>query len=180
MTNLKGSLKKPKKKKATKKKPVREGLITRAAFARMLGITTATLQNHIEQGNMTLVDGMVDPEAAKKELVKNVDFSHGRTKMKIDGVESGGKTVDRNTLGKAKAYRESFKAKLAEIEYKEKIETLVNAEETKKAYFAIARKTRDQILNVPDRIMAQCAAESNPVEIRRLMMEELYTALESI
>ncbi|GJQ59775.1 MAG: hypothetical protein D8M57_13180 [Candidatus Scalindua sp. AMX11] len=161
-------------------------LISQRAFAKMLGITTTTLAKHIKTGKMDLVEGKVDPVLAKKQLAKNIDMTHGRTKLKIGGKKTEEAKNDRQndgaTFSKAKAFKEGYKAKLAELEYKEKIKEYVKAVDVESAAFNMARKIRDQLLNIPDRVQAEFAALTGrkSEEVRTILLREIQTAIEGV
>ncbi len=161
-------------------------LISQRAFAEMIGITRTTLAKHIKNGKMDLVDGKVDPVSAKKQLAKNIDMTHGRTKLNITSkkIESakGDRQNDGATFSKAKAFKEGYKAKLAELEYKEKIKEYVKAVDVESASFTMARKIRDQLLNIPDRVQAEFAALTGrkSEEVRAILLREIQTAIEGV
>ena len=60
---------------------------------------------------------------------------------------------------KARAVREHYQARLAKIEYEEKVASLVSKDEVKIAQFNIDRQRRDAMLNLADRVCAGIAAE---------------------
>lgn len=189
MENSTVSLKKGAKKKtiskANSKKEAKKKLVSRAEFAKLIGASLGAIHKHIKRGNMTLVDGKIDPVLAKKQLLKNVDFTHGKTKLKIEPDAAGGQTenrLDGNAFNKAKAYKEGYRAKLAELEYKEKIKEYVKAVDVEAAAFSIARKVRDQMLNIPDRVQAEFAALTGikSEEVRAILLREIKTAIEGL
>ncbi|MBF0416651.1 MAG: hypothetical protein HQL86_00170 [Magnetococcales bacterium] len=66
---------------------------------------------------------------------------------------------------------------LTELELARKREELVEVEAVHKEVFAMARRVRDRILNVPSRISAAVAAETDARVIDRMITQELRTAL---
>lgn len=79
-----------------------------------------------------------------------------------------------------RARRESFAARNAEIEFHERVGTLVSAAGVRKAAFETARRVRDQLLGVPDRIAATLAAERDPVRVHQVLTGELKRALNEL
>jgi phage terminase Nu1 subunit (DNA packaging protein) len=71
-------------------------------------------------------------------------------------------------------------AKLAQLDYDVKIGKLVSAEEVKNKVFQAARVTRDAILNIPDRITGELAAETDYHRVYDLLKRELQQALEEM
>ncbi len=60
---------------------------------------------------------------------------------------------------KARAVREHYLARLAKLEFEEKVGSLVSKDEVKIAQFNIDRQRRDAMLNIADRVCAAIAAE---------------------
>lgn len=168
------------------RKKDKKKLITRKAFAEMLGVNPQTIYKHVKAGKLTLIDGKVDPSRAKKELKRNVDLTHGGSRMNFDDEKTAAKreekAVSGNTFSKAKAYKESYKAKLAELEYKVKIKEYVRAADVESAAFSFARKIRDKMLNVPDRVQADIAAITGleMPEVRKIIKREIEIALKGV
>jgi hypothetical protein len=78
---------------------------------------------------------------------------------------------------KARAVRESYLARLAKIEFEERTEKLVSRDEMKVAAFNRYRTFRDLILNIPDRLAAVLAAETDPRRVHELLSTEIRKAL---
>ena len=68
-------------------------------------------------------------------------------------------------------------ARLAKIEFEERSGKLVNREEVTVAAFTAARTIRDSLLNIPDRVAAMLAAESDSVRTHQLLTDEIRKAL---
>lgn len=73
-----------------------------------------------------------------------------------------------------------FKAKLAELEYMERVKTLIKAEDVETKWFELARLVRDSMLNIPARLADQLAHETDQRKVHDLLEQEIYRALESI
>ena len=78
---------------------------------------------------------------------------------------------------KARAVRESYLARLAKIDFEERTEKLVSADEVRVTSFNRFRQFRDGMLNIPDRLAAVLAAESNPRQVHELLATEIRKAL---
>jgi hypothetical protein len=78
---------------------------------------------------------------------------------------------------KARAVRESYLARLAKIDFEERTEKLVSADEVRVASFNRFRQFRDGMLNIPDRLAAVLAAETNPRQVHELLATEIRKAL---
>jgi len=88
--------------------------------------------------------------------------------------------VGTETLAASKAKREAFMAELARLEYEQKAGSLVPIEDVKKQAFKMARIVRDSLLNIPDRLAAELAAETNQFRVHTRLTEELRKALEEL
>lgn len=73
-----------------------------------------------------------------------------------------------------------FRARLAELEFNERVGTLVEAEKVQAEAFRMARLVRDAVLNVPSRLAGILAAESDQRKVHDLLEKELRQALESL
>lgn len=180
----KGNSKKRVAKKKTIAKPKINGnLVTKSAFARLLGISAATVGEHVKKGHITLIKGKIDPELAKKELLEKIDVTHGRRKAMLEtSGEEGGQKHTGNSFNKAKAFKEGYKAKLAELEYKIKIKEYVKASDVEHAAFSFARRIRDKMLNIPDRVEADIAAITGMkfTEVGKIIKREIEIALKGV
>lgn len=76
-----------------------------------------------------------------------------------------------------RARTEEFKSKQAELDYLEKLGTLVHAGAMTEASFQRTRTLRDQLLNIPDRISTIAAAERDPVRVHQIITDEIKRVL---
>lgn len=83
-------------------------------------------------------------------------------------------------LATSKQVRAAYEAKMAELDYKERIEELgdLNAVRTRAA--KLARQVRDLLLIIPTRNAARLAAMSDPEDVRALLEEEIENALKGL
>ncbi len=84
------------------------------------------------------------------------------------------------TYQKSKTMREGYMARLAQLEYEERKGKLVSADKVKVSAFNTARIVRDSILNIPDRIAAELASETDPHKLHTKLTEALVEALEEL
>lgn len=78
---------------------------------------------------------------------------------------------------KARAVREQYLARLAKIEFEERSGKLISRDEVTVAAFNKFRTFRDGILNIPDRVAALLAAESDPHKVHEILTTEIRKAL---
>lgn len=77
------------------------------------------------------------------------------------------------TFSNARVRKERAAADLLELERAELTGRLVDAEEVRRAAFALARQAMDNMLAIPDRVSAMLAAESDPARTHDLLTLEL-------
>ncbi len=149
----------------------------------MLGVSRTAIYQHVQKGNITLTDGKIDPEKAKKELASNIDLTHGRSKVVITSkdieIEKDKRQKDTIRFKDAKAKREHYRAKLAELEYNEKAGTYVNAKEVRDANESMYRVFRDRLLNIPSRLSGTLAAQDDQQKVHELLEVEIKKAIEA-
>ena len=80
----------------------------------------------------------------------------------------------------SRAVRETYNAKLTRLDYEERTGKLLNAEDVAKEAFAVARRVRDRLLNIPSRMASVLASETDSKAIERLLSQELRIALEEL
>jgi hypothetical protein len=82
------------------------------------------------------------------------------------------------TYQTAKAVKEVYDARLKKIELDQKTGLLISKAHVEIAYYNVFHVLRDALLNIPNRIAAQVAAETDPVLIHDLITQELYQILD--
>jgi hypothetical protein len=78
---------------------------------------------------------------------------------------------------RARAVRENYLARLAKIDFEERSGKLVSRDEVEIAAFNKFRTFRDGMLNVPDRVGAVLAADSDPAKVHAILTAEIRRAL---
>lgn len=98
------------------------------------------------------------------------------------GTEPGAEPVGAAapSYNRSRAFREAYNARIAKLEYEERVGTLVNADEVRAEAFKLARSVRDSLLNIPDRLAAVLAGESDARHIHMLLTDEIRKALEGL
>ncbi len=94
--------------------------------------------------------------------------------------EAGPSTAGMPKYQMSRAVRETYNAKLTRLEYEEKTGKLLNAEDVAKDAFALARRVRDRLLNIPSRMASVLASETDSKAIEALLSQELRIALEEL
>lgn len=104
------------------------------------------------------------------------------TSNRMDEQKVPGEAVSKSGPGYAqsRAVREAYMARLAKLEFEERSGKLVEIEKVKASAFKVARTIRDGLLNMPDRVAAELAHETDPVMVHQLLTAEIRTTLEAL
>jgi hypothetical protein len=170
-------------------------LMTITEYARHRGCRLRAVQYAIESGRITRQDdGMVDSDRADREWDRNTNHAkarygtrkaanskgnaHHRAAEAAEAAETPEKQAGALNYANARAAREVYEAKLKKLEWEEKLGTLLNRKAVEVAAFNRFRVLRDAILNVPTRLAAQIAAETDPATVHDLLETELRMVLE--
>lgn len=165
-----------------------------ADLAEILGISVRAVGKFCAQGriNFSSKNGkrwFPDLQAAAQEYLASRDI--GRGQRRANETISQGNPLPHATMGEAddekiESYNKSaarlqhYKAAMAEIEYQTEIGALVKKDEMDREIFKFHRIIRDQFLNVPDRLAAVLAAETEQVKIHAIMTKEIRRVLSAL
>ena len=157
-------------------------LLSLRAYAKHRGVSLAAVQKALQSGRITAnADGLIDSERADAEWKAKTRPGQRRAKT---GLPSPAQPADAPAAGldyfRARAIRESYLARLAKIEFEEKTAKLVSRDEVQVAAFTKARTIRDNLLNIPDRLAATLAAETDADRVHQLLSAEIRQALEEL
>jgi hypothetical protein len=164
--------------------------ISQREYARLRGISHTAVQRAIKAGRITAVKGKIDPEEADRLWQQNTDQSKplnritGNPKQKgtpgeppepmdLGGSETISGPSSASGYAKARAARELYQAQLAKLELDRRRGELVSADEVRLAAFQLARKTRDQLLALPERVASILAAVDDPDQVRQILDDEI-------
>jgi hypothetical protein len=151
--------------------------MSQRAYARRRGVSVRAVQKAVETARIsTLPDGQIDSDVADVEWAQNTRQSAppgSNRAQQDDEIDSFGASQ----YNKARAVREHYQARLAKLEYEEKVAKLIAADEVKVAAFNLFRRYRDHMLNLPDRLAAILAAESESAKCYEILALEIRKAL---
>lgn len=167
-------------------------------YGRMRNVSAEAVRKAIKSGRLAesvTYDAKgwprIDPDIADREWGSFTHPTHGGVRGKeapsapppddddepIAPRQSGNAA---STFAQSRAIKEAYLARLAKLEFEEKSGKLVNADGMKNEAFKLARIVRDSILNIPDRISAELAAQTDTFSVHKLLTDELRKALESL
>ncbi|MEW6505508.1 MAG: hypothetical protein AB1457_16240 [Chloroflexota bacterium] len=124
----------------------------------------------------------IDLDLAAERIRKNLDWGQPAAKA---GKQAAGGGESARAIGgidyvTARALNEQYKAAVRKLEYEERIGKLVDAKKVQETAFDIARRVRDGLLNIPDRVSAVLAAEKDEVRVRNLLADEIRAVLSEL
>lgn len=125
----------------------------------------------------------IDPEIADREWHQNTDSGSGWPGHAVEQASPTAVEPQSDqpiSYAEARAQHERFKARLAQLELEEREGKLVEAEAAKREAFRVARLVRDAMLNIPDRVAAELAAEGNQFKVHQRLTHEIRRALEDL
>jgi hypothetical protein len=150
------------------------------AYARHRGVSLRAVQKALQSGRISaLEDGRLDAEVADDNWARNTaprpqlpskpakppaspKSAHHHAGAPRREATDPPKLESGLEYSKARAVRESYLARLAKIDFEERTEKLVSRDEMQVAAFNRYRTFRDGMLNIPDRLAAVLAAETDP------------------
>ncbi len=158
-------------------------LLSQSEFAKRQGWSRQYVGKLVGSGKIRLVNGKIDPEQAMAAIKAQSEPSNElRTQTKSETFLPSASTDSRQAVDfvTARTMREAFKAKMAKMEYEEKAGKLTDASKVKADAFRAGRIVRDSLLGIPDRLSDVLAAEQDPVQVRKLLIDELETILNEL
>jgi len=176
------------KKQAAAKTPAPAGIST-IEFGKKVGVSKQRVLDAIEAGVLSSSvtktphgEGFryrIDEGQGLKEWADNIDPAKQRDSSKQAATKEMSGEGNSN-YKKAAAARMFYNAKLAELEYQEKAGKLVSSDKAKAEAFKIARRVRDSLLGVPERVAAEVAAMTEPRDIAIYLKEQIADALKDL
>jgi hypothetical protein len=137
--------------------------LSQRAYAAHRGVSHTAVQRAIREGRIsTFSDGRIDPAVADEEWEQNTLYGKG-----------GGPAQ----FVTARTVHETYRARLAKLDYEERIAKLLPRDEVAAAAFKRYREFRDHMLNIPNRIAPVLAAETDPARVHDILAAEIRDAL---
>ncbi len=171
--------------------------ISLRAYARHRGVSLRAVQKAIQSGRIkTGEDGRIDAAVADSDWTKNTGLrmqvrtrkpaatsSHDAIRRSTGSVtpeqlEAVPRLESGTEYTRARAVRETYQARITKIEYEERSGRVVSRDEVQVATFNKFRTFRDGMLNIPDRVAAMLAAETDPAKVHQLLSTEIRKALQ--
>ncbi len=163
-------------------------VVSLRAYAKHRGVTLKAVQKAIQSGRIrTTSDGKIDVDQADADWVRNTGPRQAtiatsspaprRAQTSAETPRPEPAAAGPLDYARARAVRENYLARLAKIEFEERSGKLVSRDEVQVAAFNKFRTFRDGMLNIPDRVAAVLAAESDPARVHEILAIEIRKAL---
>ena len=155
------------------------------AYAKHRGVSLAAVQKAIHSGRIaTTAEGMLDSDQADAEWKAKTRPGQRHTKPAPPAAREP-ERAEAPAAGvfdyaRARAVRENYLARLAKIEFEEKTAKLISRDEVQVAAFTKGRTARDNLLNIPDRLAATLAAETDADKVHQILTAEIRKALDEL
>lgn len=160
-------------------------LISYRAYARHRGVTLHAVQKAIAAGRITARKDAkgkpgIDPAEADTqwEANRSQPSPEQEASTQPPPVESSAHAASPQGLAAARTVTETYKARLARLEFEERSGKLVSAATVTAETYRRARQLRNRILGVPARVSARLTAMSDEREILQLLDDALRRALQ--
>lgn len=165
------------------------------AYAKRRGVTPAAVRKAIKSGRISTLNGKIDPDVADAHWRANTDESKPRNSVSGNpgGRERAPLVSPMPTFGSAshalprtggyaaaRAVRETYEARLRELDYKVRTGELVPVSEVRILAFNTARRARDLLLAIPDRVSSVVAGLTEASEVHRVLTEESRRVCEEL
>lgn len=165
------------------------------AYARQRGISEGAVRKAISSGRISAeADGTIAPDKADAAWERNTDPAQQRKPEPASPVtqprppvrppspdpEPAAGNPAAPNYQVSRAIRETYNAKLTRMDYEERQGKLLKAEDVAREAFEMARRVRDRLLGIPNRMAAVLASETDAKKIEQLLTKELRIALEEL
>jgi len=169
-------------------------------YARHRGCDLKAVQYAVKTGRIQRgEDGRIESEQADKDWEKNTDHTRARygprrRNVRAEGVPSWAaqqhaqgeaaafadpqRQAGATNFSQARAAREIYEARIKKLEFEQMQGNLVSRRGMEVAAYNRGRIIRDAMMNIPNRIAAQLAAETDPATVHEQLEAEIRTVLE--
>lgn len=160
-------------------------LITKSAFATLMGVSPAAVTKAINEKRITTVfDGdkeKIDPAVGQIQWAQNTRArSANASSMPDADAAPATKSSGDNGYYDSRALREEAEAGIAQLKLAELRRSLIHVDAVKSAFGTAFASARESLMQIPSRIAASLAAESDAQKIQIILGEAIHAALESL
>lgn len=135
-------------------------------LAELIGVQRERVYHHVRKAG-------IQPDTRKLYPVLDVLKAVKRHREQDNAGGSSG-------VGEARARKLELETAILALKLQELDGSLVDRSEVEKEVGDLARRLKDRLLNIPERIAADIAAETNPRQVTRILVREIRGALEEL
>ncbi len=158
------------------------------AYAARKGISDTAVRKAIKSGRITLTkNGKINPTLADRQWEANTDPAQVYAIKENSPASPSSEMASSSSSGgigvsyqQSRAIREAYEARLKKLEFDERTGKLISTEMVQREAFNAARKTRDMILNVPDKVIPLLIGKTDIHEMKEILRKELLRTLENL
>jgi phage terminase Nu1 subunit (DNA packaging protein) len=161
-------------------------LLTRAEYAERRGVAARTIGKYVQRGVIPLHNDRIDPDEADAalEIFLVEPLGSGRpgdpAEVTGEGTSQRKAKLNNNSYTEARTQEKNLKIELLELDVALKKGEMVLTKDVEVAAFTAAREIRDRMLNIPDRVAAIIAAETDEVTIRDMLTAHIEGELNAV
>ena len=161
-------------------------LISQAEYARQRGVSRQYVGQMVAKGVIKLTGRKVDMDQANTALAAIREPVRSERRAEAPAAVPDVPALPRpggdlpTLLLKTRIKSEVERAKLLEIKAKVEAGKYVDADDVKVAAFNKARVVRDALLNIPERLAAVLAAETDKQRVHGMLITEIRAACEEL
>ena len=161
-------------------------LISQAEYARQRGVSRQYVGQMVAKGVIKLTGRKVDMDQANAALAAIREPGRSERRAEAPAAVPDVPALPRpggdlpTLLLKTRIKSEVERAKLLEIKAKVEAGKYVDADDVKVAAFNKARVVRDALLNIPERLAAVLAAETDKQRVHGMLVTEIRAACEEL
>lgn len=153
-----------------------------AEYAKHRGVSKVQVGKYIDEGKITARrvgrGWQIDPEVADRELDANRAPDRGGRNGGPDELAGGGRAGV--SFAHARAVRETYAARILQLDFEQKSGRLVDKNELKLKLAKLHMAVRDNLRTIPDRVAPVLAAETDQAKIHAILLREIGQALEGL
>ena len=150
---------------------------TRSEYAAHINVRPSYVTKLGKQGRLVLVDGMVDFDATDAKVRSTADRGRAANGANSGGASSAAAGAVNDLFRKAQTQERAYSARLLELKYRRESGELVAISEVRAAYARRISTLRDAMMQIPSRLAAVLAAETDEVKVHDLLEDELHLVL---
>ena len=166
-------------------------LLSISDFAKVKGLSRQRVSKAVQMGKL---EGAVVNEGKKKLIDKDLGLKlwdqttpiAKRITVPTQAKEELKRQIDETPddaipdFNVSRARKEHWQAALAKLQVEQQKKDLIPVTDIKKSSFELGRAIRESLSNVADRLAPECAGETDPQVIHKLLTEEHRNALEEL